>query len=213
VCSSRRGRRRSADRLTASGRPEGRGDHRRRATAAGRRAPRSQPALPRPCRRSQPDHRRGGPTAPRLRRARHGDDALPAEEEEGRGLCRLRGGRAWGARHAYPPALLFVATTESFAVEPRWFIDEKDGEALDLLGALREARRPLRRGTAPSRGSRREDDEERRRLRRDPDALRSHLRRRRDRGWGLENIRRPAAIAIAPAESPGTFEVKIEQVD
>jgi Replication-relaxation len=83
-----------------------------------------------------------------------------------------------------------------FTIEPHWLIDEKDEEALDLLGALRKARRPFDEERRLREEARRENEEERRRLRTDPEALRSHLRRRRDRDWGLKSIGRPAAIAI-----------------
>jgi Replication-relaxation len=83
-----------------------------------------------------------------------------------------------------------------FAVEPGWLIDEEDGEALDLIAVLREARRPFDEQRRRREEARRQDDEERRRLRSDPDALRDHLRRRRDREWGLERIDRSAATAL-----------------
>lgn len=83
-----------------------------------------------------------------------------------------------------------------FAVEPGWLIDEEDGEALDLIAVLREARRPFDEQRRRREEARRQDDEGRRLLRRGPDALRDHLRRGRDREWGLERIGRSAATAL-----------------
>ncbi len=56
-----------------------------------------------------------------------------------------------------------------------WLVDE-EGEPRDLLAALREARRPYDEEIARREAERRREDEERERLRTDPEALRSHLR-------------------------------------
>ena len=144
-------------------------------------------------------------------------------KKKAEGYAAYAEAEAWVDRHPYPPALLFATTTERragaflaairraskshtqwltaasdlgrrldrFAVAPRWLIDERDEGVVDFLGALREARRPF--------------DEERRRLRSDPRALRAHLRRWSDREWGLGRIDRSTATAIqltVEADSP-----------
>jgi hypothetical protein len=115
---------------------------------------------------------------------------------------RARGFLAAMRRASKPQAPWLTAASDlgrrlrRFAVEPRWFIDEDDEQPLDLIGALREARRPFDEERRLREEARREDDEERRRLRKDPDAMRAHLRRWRDPDRGLEVIGRSAATAI-----------------
>ena len=133
---------------------------------------------------------------------------------------------AWRERHRFCPALLFITTTEkrarsflaamrrelerdalltcacdlarrlqSCATEARWLIDE-EGEHVDLLAALREARRPYDEELARSDARRREEEAKRERLRSDPEALRAHLRSWSHRDWGLERLGGPAAEAL-----------------
>jgi len=73
-------------------------------------------------------------------------------------------------------------------VEARWWIDEGSTESLDLLAVLREARRPFDEAHERRVARRRKEDAERERLRRDPEALRSHLRAWRDRDWEIQRL-------------------------
>ncbi len=72
------------------------------------------------------------------------------------------------------------------ATEPRWLLGADEGkQAVDLLAALREARRPFDEERERIATQRRKDDVMRERLRSDPEALRDHLRSWRHRDWGL----------------------------
>lgn len=83
------------------------------------------------------------------------------------------------------------------ASEPGWLLaDEEDAEKVDLLAALREARRPYDEALAEREAQQREDDAERERLRSNPEALRAHLRRWSHRDWGIERLGRLPAAAL-----------------
>jgi hypothetical protein len=82
------------------------------------------------------------------------------------------------------------------ATEARWLIDDEGERGVDLLAALREARRPYDEELARTQAERRREEAERERLRSDPEALRSHLRSRRPRDWGVERLGRPAAAGL-----------------
>lgn len=82
------------------------------------------------------------------------------------------------------------------ATDSRWLIDGA-GEPVDLLSALREARRPHDEEVARRQARRREEEAERERLLSDPEALRSHLRSWRHRDWGINRLGRRAAAALA----------------
>ncbi len=82
------------------------------------------------------------------------------------------------------------------ATEPRWLL-AGDGDAVNLLAALREARRPYDEERERIAAQRRDEDAERKRLRSDPEALRSHLRRWEHRDWGIGRLGEQAATALA----------------
>jgi hypothetical protein len=86
---------------------------------------------------------------------------------------------------------------ERCATDRRWLLGPDDEEAVDLLAALREARRPFDEARERRAARRREEDAERERLRTDPDALRDHLRRWRHRDWGMGRLGEPVATALA----------------
>lgn len=77
---------------------------------------------------------------------------------------------------------------ERIATEPGWLLSSEDEEAVDLVAALREARRPWDEERDRIAAQRREDDAERERLRSDPEALRDHLRSWRHRGWDVGRL-------------------------
>ncbi|MEX2106526.1 MAG: replication-relaxation family protein [Solirubrobacterales bacterium] len=87
-------------------------------------------------------------------------------------------------------------TIERCATERRWLLGPEDEEAVDLLAALREARRPFDEARERRAARRREEDDERELLRTDPEALRDHLRRWRHRDWGMRRLGEPAATAL-----------------
>jgi hypothetical protein len=78
----------------------------------------------------------------------------------------------------------------------RWWIDGVE-EPVDLLAALREARRPYDEEVVRWQAQRREEEAERERLLSDPEALRSHLRRWQHRDWGIKRLGDAAAMALA----------------
>ncbi|MBS1878622.1 MAG: replication-relaxation family protein [Actinobacteria bacterium] len=86
------------------------------------------------------------------------------------------------------------------ATEERWLLGTEGEDAVDLLGALREARRPWDEERERIATERQEDDAERERLRSDPAALRSHLRSWRRREWSVdglgEGVARPLEITL-----------------
>src|SRR5665811_517296 len=86
---------------------------------------------------------------------------------------------------------------EGCATEARWLTDDEGEQAVDLLAALREARRPHDDELARLKAERQRDEAERERLRSDPEALRAHLRSWRHRDWGVERLGRSAAAALA----------------
>jgi hypothetical protein len=86
---------------------------------------------------------------------------------------------------------------ERCATQPRWLLGAEDEEAVDLLAALREARRPYDEERERRAARRREEDAERERLWADPEALRDHLQRWSHRGWGIERFGEPTATALA----------------
>lgn len=137
-------------------------------------------------------------------------------KQKAAGYAEYARAEAWGERHAFCPALLFLTTTEqrarSFlaamerelgrdallltgasdlarglercAIDLRWQLSVDGGEhSVDLLAALREARRPFEEAAAEARAERDRDEAERERLRTDPEALRSHLRY-----WGVDRL-------------------------
>lgn len=85
---------------------------------------------------------------------------------------------------------------ERSATDPRWLLSVDGGERrVDLLAALREARRPFEEAAAEAKAERDRDEAERERLRTDPEALRSRLRY-----WGLDRLgieRFGASVAAA----------------
>jgi hypothetical protein len=81
--------------------------------------------------------------------------------------------------------------------DPRWLLSADEGEgAVDLLTALREARRPYDEVVARREARRREEEAETNRLRSDPEALREHLRSRPGRDQGLGQLGRLPAEAL-----------------
>jgi hypothetical protein len=83
------------------------------------------------------------------------------------------------------------------ASEDRWLLSVDGGrQAVDLLTALREARRPFDEEQERAKAERGRRDSEREHLRSDPDALRSHLRPRSRDDWGIEQLGPPAAAAL-----------------
>jgi hypothetical protein len=85
---------------------------------------------------------------------------------------------------------------ERCAVDQRWLLDDEDEGMTDLLGALTEARRPFDEWKERQAAKRREDDEERERLRSDPEALAARLRDELRRGWGADRFGRKATDAL-----------------
>ena len=83
------------------------------------------------------------------------------------------------------------------ATEGRWLLGAEDEEAVDLLAALREARRPYDEERQRRAARRRDEDAKRERLRADPEALRDHLHYWSHRGWGIERLGEPAVTALA----------------
>lgn len=84
-----------------------------------------------------------------------------------------------------------------FASEDRWLLSIDEGkQAVELLSALREARRPFDEEQERVTAARRREDAERERLLFDPEALRSHLRSRSHHDWGSERLGRSAAAAL-----------------
>ena len=84
---------------------------------------------------------------------------------------------------------------EHCAVDQCWLLNDQDEGMTDLLGALMEARRPFDEWKERQAVQRREEEEERERLRSDPEAFRAHLARRH-RDWGLSRLGQPTAAAI-----------------
>src|SRR5665811_900196 len=85
---------------------------------------------------------------------------------------------------------------EVCATEARWLIDDEGDQAVDLLAALREARRPHDEELAHREAQQQEEEVERERLRSDPEVLRSHLRSWSHRDWGIEQLGDSAAAAL-----------------
>ncbi len=85
---------------------------------------------------------------------------------------------------------------EGCATEARWLIDDEDEQGVDLIAALREARRPHDEELARLKAERERDEAKRERLRSDPEALRSHLRSWSHRDWGMERLGDSAAAAL-----------------
>jgi hypothetical protein len=87
---------------------------------------------------------------------------------------------------------------ERFGTEPRWLLGfDEGGRTVDLLAALREARRPFDEEQERVKAERDREDAERERLRSDPEALRSHLRSRSHHDWEDERLGHSAAAALA----------------
>lgn len=84
---------------------------------------------------------------------------------------------------------------ERCAVDQRWLLDDQEEGMTDLLGALMEARRPFDEWKERQTVQRREEEEERERLRSDPEAFRAHLARRHG-DWGLSRLGQPTSAAI-----------------
>lgn len=85
------------------------------------------------------------------------------------------------------------------AGDPRWLLSvDGGGRPVDLRAALREARRPFAEAEAEAEAERRREEAERERLRSDPEALRTHLRRRGrgDRGTGRVDPVTAAALDL-----------------
>jgi hypothetical protein len=84
---------------------------------------------------------------------------------------------------------------DRIATAPRWLL-AGDDDAVDLRGALREARRPYDEERERIAAVRRDEDAERERLRSNPEALRSHLRCWEHRDWGIGRLGEQAATAL-----------------
>lgn len=81
--------------------------------------------------------------------------------------------------------------------EPRWLLSADEGEgAVDLLAAMREARRPFDEEAARREARRREEQAKADRLRSDPEVLRDYLRPWLRRDWGLDRLGRLPAEAL-----------------
>jgi hypothetical protein len=89
---------------------------------------------------------------------------------------------------------------------PRWLHDPDSDHAVDLLGVLREARRPFDEEREREEAERREEERERERLTSDPEALREHLRR----WWGREAGPRLAGLG---EESAAALEITLGHTD
>jgi hypothetical protein len=85
---------------------------------------------------------------------------------------------------------------ERCAVDQRWLLDDEDDGMTDLLDALTEARRPFDEWKERRAAKRREENEERERLRSDPEALAERLRDELRRGWGEDRLGRKATDAL-----------------
>ncbi len=81
------------------------------------------------------------------------------------------------------------------ATDSRWLLSD-EGQPVDLLAALHEARRPYDEALADEEARRRKEQIERERLLSDPEVLRSHLRSWRQREWGIERLGRLWAEAL-----------------
>lgn len=81
--------------------------------------------------------------------------------------------------------------------EARWRMSIDEGkQAVDLLAALHEARRPYDEELAREEAERRKEEAERERLRSDPEALRSHLRTWSQRSGSATHSGRPLGAAL-----------------
>lgn len=125
---------------------------------------------------------------------------------------RARSFLAAMGRELGPEAMLLTCACElarrpeRIASEPRWLLDAEDEEAVDLLAALREARRPHDEALAGAEAQRRCEEAERERLRTDPEALREHLHRWRGR-WETGKLEAQAGTAVKIAvERDGPLE-------
>ena len=97
----------------------------------------------------------------------------------------------------------------SCATEPHWLIDGVEGP-VDMVGALREARRPYDEEMARRQARRREEEDERERLLSDPEALRSRLQAWRHRGWGIERLGGHISAAL---EITLEYEAPLQEVE
>ena len=89
-----------------------------------------------------------------------------------------------------------VRDLERCVTEPCWLLNLDGGaRAMDLLGALGEARRPYEEEREQLAAQRREEEDKRDRLRSDPEALRTHLRCWKGR-WGIERLPKPVRTAV-----------------
>lgn len=81
--------------------------------------------------------------------------------------------------------------------EPRWLLgSDEDSQALDLLAALREARRPYDEAREEAAADRREREARCERLKTDPEKLRQHLRSYRHRDWNIKSLGERTARAL-----------------
>jgi hypothetical protein len=100
---------------------------------------------------------------------------------------------------------------EGIAAGPRWLLgSDEDEEPVDLLAALREARRPYDEALARAQAERQSEEAERERLRSDPEALRAHLHRWRER-WEIERLGEPWARAVEIAVGRGGELEEVER--
>jgi hypothetical protein len=133
---------------------------------------------------------------------------------------------AWRHRNPFCPALLFITTSEKRArsflaasdreigsdrmlvacvglardlrrcvASGEWLVGG-GGQATDLFGILRAARRPHDEAKARDEAEEREDEAERERLRSDPEALAKCLRGELRYGWGDDQLGQPATDAL-----------------
>jgi hypothetical protein len=93
------------------------------------------------------------------------------------------------------------------ATEPRWLFDDRDERAFGLLPVLREARRPYDEELARAEAEQREKEDERKRLRSNPEALREHLRSLKEKSRMAEHTGHPVIGALAvTVEREGALE-------
>jgi hypothetical protein len=91
------------------------------------------------------------------------------------------------------------------AAERPWLIDGVE-KPVDLLVALRDARRPYDDEVERWQAQRREEESERERLLADPEALRSHLRRWQHRDWGIKRLGDAATALAITLEEDGELD-------
>ncbi len=99
---------------------------------------------------------------------------------------------------------------ERCAVDRRWLLGDEEEGMTDLLGALTEARRPFDELMERQAAKRRAEEEERERLRSDPETLAERLRNELRRGWGSDRLGRIAteALRLSVEDEGGLNEIE-----